>query len=195
MRAERIHFIEASVARTKPRHSGVKILYDSLSPLGLRINAGGSRTFFIITTTGDRQTVGKFPMPLAEAREPARHAVQNGHGITLSCAEAVERFLEKKAWGKPRTKRDATRILSKHLAPLKRKALSAVTNGDIHAVIDGIRAPSETAVSWRRMTPSHATPSFIRTAAAFGWQSCRTRKSSRPSAASQRRYVTALAMR
>jgi hypothetical protein len=40
MRAERSHLTDAAIQRLRPPQSGYLVRYDSLSPLGLRVNAG-----------------------------------------------------------------------------------------------------------------------------------------------------------
>lgn len=149
MRAHRIQFTDASVARTKPPARGYIHLYDSLSPLGLRINAGGTRTFFVMTAPGQREVIGRYPVvDLAAARVRARNVLTTkALGLTrLTFEEAFTLFLDKKAWRKPRTKRDADRHIRKYFLPdLRRKALPDVQPADIITVVDGIQARSEAA--------------------------------------------------
>lgn len=83
-----------------------------------------------------------------QARQQARNAIaRQSLGIApLSFEDAFTLFLEKKAWGKPRTKKDVERIIRKHFLPgLKGKALMDIEAADIVQIVDGIKAPAEAA--------------------------------------------------
>lgn len=153
MRGDRIQFTDAAMRSIKPPAEGYRHIYDTLSPLGLRINAGGARAFFVMVGRGQRQTIGRYPeWDLRTAREEAREIATNqaqGVDTGRTFEEAFAIFLEKKAWGKQRTKKDAERLIRRHFLPkLRSKAHTDIQAADIVGIVDRIEAPSEAAPAY-----------------------------------------------
>lgn len=151
VRAERTHLTDAAIRLLKPPVRGQRVHYDSLSPLALRISAGGTRTFFVLTGSGQRESIGAYPtITLPQARERARDILNRralGVEPTFTFEEAFNLFLEKRAWNKERTKKDVERLIRQHFLPkFKRKDLAAIRTAEIIAILDTLSAtPCEAA--------------------------------------------------
>ena len=117
---------------------------------GVRISQGGAKSFVILTGSGRRQTIGRFPtISLATARARAKELLaEYTLGKTRPPAAAFDDVLaafleacEKK--NRARTVRDYTRLLKRHI-DFGRKNLSDITRHDISRKLEILKdAPSE----------------------------------------------------
>jgi integrase len=150
---KKITLTDAGIRALAAPVTGQKTVWDKGSPLGVRVSQGGSKTYVVMLGSGRRHTIGRVAViRLTEAREEAKYLVASKTlGLlqrekTVTFGESLPLFLEDNYRSKrPRTKSEAKRCLEGHFLPsLKRKQLSALTDGDISAVLAKLdRVPSE----------------------------------------------------
>jgi integrase len=142
---------ELMLRAAKPPERGTTTLWDGAQKhFGVRISQGGAKSFIILTGSGRRQSIGRFPIiSLASARTRAKQLLaEQTLGKTRPRAAAFEdvaaEFLgacEKK--NRARTVRDYTRLLNRHFA-FGRKNLIEITRHDISQKLEKLKAiPSE----------------------------------------------------
>jgi len=135
----------------KPPERGTTTLWDGAQKhFGVRISQGGAKSFIILTGSGRRQSIGRFPIiSLASARARAKELLaEQTLGKTrpraVAFEDAVTDFLaacQKK--NRTRTVRDYTRLLNRHFA-FGRKNLVEITRHDISQKLEKLKAiPSE----------------------------------------------------
>ena len=142
---------ELMLRAAKPPERGTTTLWDGAQKhFGVRISQGGAKSFIILTGSGRRQSIGRFPIiSLASARARAKELLaEQTLGKTrpraVAFEDAVTDFLaacEKK--NRTRTVRDYTRLLNRHFA-FGRKNLVEITRHDISQKLEKLKAiPSE----------------------------------------------------
>jgi integrase len=118
----------------------------SLVGFGVRVSPGGAKTFLVLLGGGKRHTIGRYPIiSLQQARTKAKQILAertlgqySPKAVTFQ--EAYDLFLATHFQGKkPRTKKDADRILQKHFLPkLRRERLENVTTESLAKIIDAL---------------------------------------------------------
>jgi len=69
----RMTLTDISVRALKPPAQGQTTVWDTATPLGVRVSQGGSKTFIVMTGSGKRETIGRVGViTLAQARTEAR---------------------------------------------------------------------------------------------------------------------------
>jgi hypothetical protein len=128
-------------ALNAPAHGQITV-WDKISPLGVRVSSGGTKTFIVMVGSGRRQTIGKAGvLTLSEARSEAKRVLaEKTLGLTsrpaastVSFDTAVALFIEENYKGKkPRSKSEAKRLLETHFVrAFRKKSLSEITDRDI----------------------------------------------------------------
>jgi hypothetical protein len=145
----------------KPPRSGQITVCDASSPLGIRVSQGGSKTFIVIVGSGQRRTIGRFPIiGLSDARSEAKRIIaehtlgiaKKPTAMTFEVARTI--YIDQKQ-AKPRTIKEAKRVLEKHFRPLCKKPLSDVTDAEIQKQLDKLPARPP-----RLCTPSEQSGPF-----------------------------------
>jgi integrase len=142
---------ELMLRAAKPPERGTTTLWDGAQKhFGVRISQGGAKSFIILSGSGRRQSIGRYPtITLASARTRAKELLaEQALGKTRPRAvafdDAVTDFLaacEKK--NRARTVRDYTRLLHRHFA-FGRKNLAEITRHDVSQKLEKLKArPSE----------------------------------------------------
>ena len=142
---------ELMLRAAKPPERGTIMLWDGAQKhFGIRISQGGAKSFVILTGSGRRQAIGRYPtISLATARTRAKELLaEYTLGKTRPRAAAFDDVLtafleacEKK--NRPRTVRDYTRLLKRHI-DFDRKNLSDISRHDISRKLDKLKdVPSE----------------------------------------------------
>ncbi|MBX3512067.1 MAG: site-specific integrase [Xanthobacteraceae bacterium] len=145
---------DISVRALKAPARGQITVWDSSSPVGVRISAGGTKTFIVLVGSGKRQTIGKFGIiTLAEARAEAKRILaEKTLGIAkpkpsgISFEIACNQFLEENYKSKrPRTKAEAKRLLERHFtSAFGKRPISEITDTDVGTVLSKLaKTPSE----------------------------------------------------
>jgi len=128
-------------ALNAPAHGQITV-WDKISPLGVRVSSGGTKTFIVMVGSGRRQTIGKAGvLTLSEARSVAKRVLaEKTLGLTsrpaastVSFDTAVVLFVEENYKGKkPRSNSETKRLLETHFVPaFRKKSLSEITDRDI----------------------------------------------------------------
>jgi integrase len=150
---KKVSLTDAGIRGLVAPATGQKTVWDKGSPLGVRVSQGGSKTFVVMLGSGSRHTIGRVGIvKLTDAREEAKRLIaaktlgmiQKESIVTFG--EALPLFLEDnyRPPKKPRTKSEATRCLEGHFPALRKKQLSAVTDGDISTALAKLdHVPSE----------------------------------------------------
>lgn len=144
---------DLSVNALKPTEKQIKYFDKTLPAFGVRV--GTRRKTFVVMIGVERKLIslGHYPeLSLSEARKKAKKVlagvtVENGEG--LSFADARAQFIEQHT-GRPGTKRELQRLLTKHASGIERKHLNAVTTDHLDGIIATLRdRPSECLHFWR----------------------------------------------
>jgi len=117
---------------------------------GLRISAGGAKTFIVLIGSGRRQSLGRYPgLKLSEARTEASRILAektlgNIRPSHTAFEDAKEEFLKDcEGRVKPRTLRDYTRLLNRHYR-FARKSIADITAHEIVRMLNKLNdTPSE----------------------------------------------------
>jgi hypothetical protein len=137
---------DVSLRALKPPRSGQITVWDASSPLGIRVSQGGSKTFIVIVGSGQRRTIGRFPIiGLSDARSEAKRIIaehtlgiaKKPTAMTFEVARTI--YIDQKQ-AKPRTIKEAKRVLEKHFRPLCKMPLSEVTDAEIQKQLEPERA-------------------------------------------------------
>jgi hypothetical protein len=145
---------DVSVRALKVPARGQYTLWDTNSPVGVRVSEGGAKSFIVLVGSGKRRMIGKVGIiTLAEARTEAKRILaEKTLGITkpkassVTFSTAMALFLEENYRGKkPRTKKETKRLLERHFAPkFAKKPISEITDNDIGEILAKLaRVPSE----------------------------------------------------
>lgn len=144
-------FTDIGLRRLPIPPAGTVYHWDSVQKgLGLRIGAGGAKTFVVLIASGRRKALGRFPLlSLQEARRAAAHILAEitlgkVHPLNTAFEDVVADFLSSSAQvNKARTTADYTRLLNRHFN-YGRKSITDVTAKDILARVKALSAtPSE----------------------------------------------------
>jgi hypothetical protein len=129
----------------KPPERGTVTLWDGAQKhFGVRISQGGAKSFIILSGSGRRQSIGRFPtISLSSAQTRAKELLaEQTLGKTrpkaMAFDNALEAFLaECEKRNRPRTLRDYTRLLKRHFA-FGRKNLAEITRHDIRRKLENL---------------------------------------------------------
>jgi integrase len=142
---------ELMLKAAKPPEHGTAMLWDgALKHFGVRVSQGGAKSFVILTGSGRRQTIGRFPtLSLSVARTRAKellaeYTLGKTRPRAVAFNDVLVGFLEAcEQKNRPRTVRDYRRLLSRHI-DFGRKNLSEITRHDISRKLDRLKdTPSE----------------------------------------------------
>ena len=157
----KVALTDVSVRAIKTPARGQFTVWDSHSPLGVRVSQGSSKTFIVMLGSGKRHVIGRFGIiTLSEARTEARRILaEKTLGIrrvasTITFASALATFLEEHYRDKkPRTKHEAKRLLERHFLPTFRTiALADIGDLEICKCLDKIKGtPSEQLHAFRAL--------------------------------------------
>jgi Arm DNA-binding domain len=144
-----------------PPARGQFTVWDKSSPIGVRVSAGGAKTFIVMIGSGRRHSIGRVGIiSLADARAKAKRLfAERTLGIIherspVDFATALMRFVEGNYQDKnPRTKKEVDRVLRKHFLPTFRgKSLSDITDHDVDRVLSSLaHVPSERLHAFRTL--------------------------------------------
>jgi len=136
-------------------------VWDKISPLGVRVSQGGSKTYIVMIGSGRRKVLGRVGMlTLAEARAEAKRAVaEKTLGLikkpsAVLFETALTQFIEENYVGKRlRTKLGTKRLLERHFLPaFRRRPVSEITDRDIGVQLGKLaRTPSEQLHAFRAL--------------------------------------------
>lgn len=129
---------DLAIKRFPTPQNGTKSYWDTHTRgLGLRVGAGGARTFIVLIGSGRRQSLGRYPIiKLSEAREEASRILAEktlGKVRPLYTAfdDAKQQFLaERERRNKPSTVQSYRRLLTCHY-PYGRKSVGDITTRDL----------------------------------------------------------------
>lgn len=129
---------DLAIRRFPAPATGTKTYWDAHTKgLGIRVGAGGARTFIVLVESGRRQSLGRYPtIKLTDARtEAVRILAEKTLGRIrprhVAFDDAKEQFLaECTKRIRPRTIQDYTRLLKRHY-PYRRKSVADITTHDI----------------------------------------------------------------
>jgi Arm DNA-binding domain len=152
---------DLSVRALKAPARGQYTVWDKISPVGVRVSQGGSKTFILMIARGQRRTIGRVGIiTLAEARTEAKRILAErtlgiGHKATnVTFDDALPQFVEEKYRSKsPRSKHEANRLLRTHfLSALRTKKLSDITDQDVSKELGKLtHVPSEQLHAFRAL--------------------------------------------
>lgn len=145
---------DISVRALKAPARGQSTVWDANSPVGVRVSAGGAKTFIVLVGSGKRRTIGKFGIiTLAEARAEAKRilaektlGIAKPKASSVSFATACSLFLDENYKGKrPRSKSEAKRLLQRHFVPaFGKRPISELYDADVgQALLKIAKTPSE----------------------------------------------------
>jgi integrase len=154
-----------AVRNLRPPKQGTVTLWDALTGFGVRCSSGGAKSFIVLVGSGQRRAIGRYPIiSLAEARSEAKRILAEktlgkdklptvlvADALTLFLADAAQR-------NKPRTVRDYTRLLNRHLAKLTRRSVGDISTREVAHLLDKLRD-----------TPSEASHALIAIKVFFNW--------------------------
>ncbi len=150
---------DASVRALKAPSTGQLTVWDANSPIGVRVSQGGSKTFILLMGSGQRHTIGRYPViGLSDARTEARRVLaEKTLGIRpeksgMRFEPAVKLFLEEHhAKNKPRVKQEAKRLLARHFASFNDLTLSDIGDRELDKALKKITAPTEKLHAFRAL--------------------------------------------
>ena len=156
----KVSLTDAGVRALKAPSTGQITIWDTQSPLGVRVSQGGTKTFVVMIGSGKRHTIGKVGVvKLTDAREEARRLIAaktlkmlQPKESSITFEAALPLFLEQNYKGKsPRSKFEAKRTLESHIVPkLGKKQLHEITDEDISRELAKLdHVPSEQLHSFR----------------------------------------------
>ena len=141
------------------------MLWDALKGFGVRCSCGGAKSFIVLVGSGQRRAIGRYPIiSLAEARAEAKRILAEKtlgkeKFPSIPLEDAVALFLaDAEQRNKPRTVRDYTRLLHRHLAKLSRRPLGDISTREVAHLLDSLRK-----------TPSEASHALIAIKVFFNW--------------------------
>lgn len=140
----KIPLTDAGVRALKAPDTGQTTVWDTNSPLGVRVSQGGSKSYVVMIASGKRHTIGRTSiLKLAEAREEAKRLlaektlglIKKPSLVTLETG--LTQFLELHYQGKrPRTKKEVKRLLEKHFLPkFRRTPLAEISDQDVEGIL------------------------------------------------------------
>lgn len=134
----RTQLTNLAIKRFPTPSNGTSTYWDTHTKgLGLRVGAGGARTFIVLIDSGRRRSLGRYPtIKLADARtEAARILAEKTLGkirpLHMAFDDAKDQFLtECEKRNKPRTVQDYARLLKRHY-PYGRKSIADITTHEL----------------------------------------------------------------
>ncbi len=157
----KIPFTDIGVRALKVPSTGQITVWDSKSPLGIRMTHKGSKSYVVMIGSGKRHTIGRTDIiSLAEARDEARRLLaEKTLGLfnkpsAVTFETALSLFLKEHYQGKrERTRKEAARLLNRHfLPPFRRLSLSELTDAEIGKKLDSLqKTPSERLHAFRAL--------------------------------------------
>ena len=135
---------DLSIKRLPVPAVGTATHWDTLKGFGIRVSAGGARTFIVLIGSGRRQSIGRYPLiSLSDARTEARRILAEktlGRVRPTHTAydDAVQDYLtecEKK--NRSGTVKEYRRILSNHF-PYGRQSIGDITPRDVVRKLNGL---------------------------------------------------------
>jgi integrase len=156
------------VRNLTPEHKQRTYCDDNLCGFGVRVGAGGSKTFVLVCGAArERITIGRYPIiSLSEARGEAKRilaertlgAKRPRHvRFETALVEFYTQHCDRK--NRPSTAKETKRVLKKHfLPPFRRKYLEEIADSDISKIIEGMSH-----------TPSAANHAFTAARTFFRW--------------------------
>ena len=152
-RSARTHLTDMGVKNLRPPPTGQTVYWDAHSPVGVRVSAGGAKSFIIMVGSGRRETIGSYPaLSLSEARADAKKRIaERTLGLrhvapTVTFSEALAGFLAQcEERNKPGTAKETRRLLNRHFLPEFRSTLVAdITDAAIGKCLDRLsKTPGE----------------------------------------------------
>jgi integrase len=155
----KLRLTQLAVDRVRPPAAGRTELFDAHLPgFGLRVSAGGHRSWFLFYRFGGRQrrhTIGTLAaVPrVEEARERAREVLRDvARGLdpaaeavakpaALTLAELGATFIERHAKPRNRTWRGTARLLERHVYPAwGERPATDIAKRDVRALLDQVAA-------------------------------------------------------
>lgn len=129
---------DITLRTAKPPASGTTTLWDgSLKHFGVRINAGGAKSFIVLLGSGRRQAIGRYPtISVAQARDKAKiilaeRALGKHRPNNITWKKALELYLEAvRVKNRPHTHHEYSRTLKSYF-PFGDKKLADITKQDI----------------------------------------------------------------
>lgn len=159
---QKIALTDLSVRALKAPARGQITVWDSVTPLGVRISDRGAKTYIVMVGSGRRRTIGKVGLfTLAQARTEARRllaektlGIASNKPASTIFEAALSEFIDiHHKDSRPRTRSEAKRLLEQHFLPAFRKrSLAEITDQDITAELrklDGV--PSEKLHAFRAL--------------------------------------------
>lgn len=145
---------DVSLRALKVPSSGQYTVWDSSSPVGVRVSSGGAKTFIVLVGSGKRRMIGKFGIiTLAEARAEAKRilaektlGIAKPKASSISFATACNLFIDENYKGRrPRTKSEVKRLLERHFAPaFGKRPIAELSDADVgQALLKLAHTPSE----------------------------------------------------
>lgn len=157
----KIPLTDSGVRALKAPDTGQLTVWDKGSPLGIRVSSGGAKSYIVMLGSGRRHTIGSAAViKLAHAREEARRLIaEKTLGLikpasAIAFDEALTLFLDDHYRDKrPRTKKEAKRLLEKHFLPaFRRRDLAVISDRDIGKELDKLNdRPSEKLHAFRML--------------------------------------------
>lgn len=152
---------DLSVRKLQAPARGQTTVWDKSSPVGVRVSAGGAKTYIVMIGSGRRRTIGRVGIiSLAEARaEAKRIRAAKALGLvvqpsTITFETAVAQFMDENYRDKrPRTKHETKRLLENHFVPAFRsQPLSRITDTEIEKQLARLtKTPSEQLHAFRAL--------------------------------------------
>ena len=157
----KVALTDLSVRALKAPARGQYTVWDKISPIGIRVSQGGSKTFIVMIGSGQRKVIGRAGIiSLADARREAKRLLaEKTLGLSQKPSTklfeiALPEFIEQNYRGKaPRSKHEIKRLLTAHfLVAFGKKVLSAITDADISKELDKLaHVPSEQLHAFRAL--------------------------------------------
>src|SRR5579884_3207909 len=148
-----VQLTEVGLRNLKPPASGQITVHDSLPNFGVRVSAGGTKTFIVLLgRNGQRHTIGKYPViSLQDARSEAKRLLAErtlgkARPASISFEHALPLFLNAQYQGKKeRSRRDTERLLNVHFLPtLRHENVGGITTHKVTNILDRMtHTPSE----------------------------------------------------
>lgn len=153
----KVHLTDITVRALKAPDTGTITYFDDTTPaFGIRVSFSGRKTWLVMRGKKRIRTrLGSYPdLPLSEARKKAKTLLSEAeHEIGRKpFGSALDQFLDLHGQKlKESSKRQITRCLKRHFAPLYgQRPVGQITRQSIAAILDGLmKTPSEAAHAYK----------------------------------------------